>query len=136
MIKKLQVSTKKRIEIVNLTDDVKKAVRDSKVRSGICNVYTKHTTSAITINENEDINIRDDLLDSLNFLKRGIWRHDKRCERTNGDAHIKATLIGPSETIPIMDGELVLGKYQDIYFCEFDGPRESREIIISVIKDQ
>jgi len=136
MIKKIKLDTKNRIEIVNITEDVKKAVESSKIQSGICVVYTKHTTSAITINENEDINIRDDILNSLNFVQRGIWKHDNRCERINGDAHVKASLISPSETIPIIDGELTLGKYQDIYFCEFDGPREGREIIISVIKDR
>ncbi|MCX6707307.1 MAG: secondary thiamine-phosphate synthase enzyme YjbQ [Candidatus Woesearchaeota archaeon] len=134
MIKRIELNTKKRFEVIDITDDVRKAVSESKIKSGICNVYTKHTTSAITINENEDTNIRDDILDSLNFVQRGIWKHDKICERTNGDAHVKASFIGPSETMPIIDGELILGKYQDIYFCEFDGPRESREIIISIIK--
>jgi secondary thiamine-phosphate synthase enzyme len=124
----LKIKTKSKEEIVDLTYQVKEIVKKSKIREGICYIYVPHATAAITINENYDENV---CIDFLNFLDKlipeGRWLHDKI--DGNGAAHLKAALIGPSEFIPIKDGKLLLGTWQGIMFCEFDGPRERRVIV-------
>ena len=125
MIKEISVSTSKKQEIVDITDQIKDIVKDSKVKEGICIVYTSHATAAIIINENWDPNIMLDTIDALNnMVAEGKWRHDK--VDGNGASHIKASIIGPSETIIIKNGELLLGQWQDIMLCDFDGPRQRK----------
>lgn len=126
------VKTSKKQELIDINDKVKDLVSKSKVENGLCNVFCRHATAAIIINENYDPNICLDLIDALNnLIPSGKWRHDK--VDGNADAHIKSAVLGPSETIPISGGELQLGKWQSIMFVELDGPRDDRKIVVTVI---
>ncbi|MBW2996969.1 secondary thiamine-phosphate synthase enzyme YjbQ [Candidatus Woesearchaeota archaeon] len=126
------VSTSKSQQLVDITHKVEEAVKKSGLKDGLCNVYVPHATAAIAINENADPNITLDIVDALNeMVREGGWRHDRI--DNNAAAHIKAAIIGPSETIPVKDGELQLGTWQDVFLCCFDGPRK-RRIIVTVIK--
>ncbi|UCD21034.1 MAG: YjbQ family protein [archaeon] len=122
------VKTSKREEVLDITSQVEKIV--SKTKQGICLVYIPHATAALTINENYDQKVCDDLLDYLRKqIPKGKWKHD--IHDGNGDSHIKAGIIGPSVTIPIEKGKLALGTYQGIMLCEFDGPR-IRKIYVQI----
>jgi len=128
------LSTSKKQELIDITDRINSIIKKSKIRNGICNIFAAHATAAIIINENYDPNICLDLLDALNkLIPSGIWRHDKI--DGNADAHIKSAILGPSETIPIKDGELALGQWQNAMFVELDGPRSSRKIIVTIVGD-
>ena len=130
MQKTITISSSKRLEMVDINSEVEKIVNESKVKEGICNVFCSHATGAIAINENYDPNVCEDFNEALaKLIPQGKWRHDR--VDGNADAHIKAAIIGPSESIPIKNGKLELGQWQSIMFCEFDGPR-NREIIIQV----
>jgi len=126
------VKTNQREEIVDITREVEKIVdRASDEDSKACLVYVPHATCAIIINENYDKAVCDDILKFLrDSIKPGIWKHDKI--DNNADAHIKASIIGPSQIIPINEGKLQLGRWQGIALAEFDGPRE-RKIIVKII---
>jgi secondary thiamine-phosphate synthase enzyme len=116
------VTTRERSEMVEITDLVRGAVRVSGVRDGVCVVYCPHTTAAITVNENADPDVVHDLLlwyDRTVPHKQAGFRHGEG----NSDSHIKATLVGPSVTLLVADGGPVLGRWQGVFFCEFDGPR-------------
>lgn len=129
----ITVSTSKSQEMVDVTGQVSSIVKKSDVREGICNVYVMHATAAIVVNENADPNICLDTIDALNKLvAKGIWRHDKL--DGNADAHIKATILGPSETIPVKGRQLQLGTWQAISLFELDGPRK-RSIAVTVLGD-
>lgn len=110
----------------DITSQVKQAVRESGVSEGLCTVYCPHTTAAITINENADPDVQRDLkfalIDAFGDRDRPEYRHFEG----NSHAHLKSSLVGASETIPICNGSLVLGTWQGIYFCEFDGPRHRK----------
>jgi len=128
----LTVRTRSRIELVDITEMVQKAVRESRVEDGLAAVFVPHTTAAVTINENADPSVQHDILSELNRLipLTGPYQHSEG----NSAAHIKSTLVGPSLTIFIAKGRLALGTWQGIYFCEFDGPR-SRKLWIKIIKE-
>ena len=135
MQEEFSLSTTKRQELMDITDKVNSIIKKSKVKNGICNIFTTHATAAIIINENYDPNICLDLIDALNkLIPAGIWRHDRI--DGNADAHIKSAILGPSETIPIKNGELELGRWQAVQFCELDGPRNDRRIIVTVLGDK
>ncbi len=126
------ISSDKSQQILDISDSVKRLVAASGVEDGVCNVFVPHATAAITINENADPNVCLDILDALDALvPSGRWRHDRI--DNNASAHIKASIIGPSESIPIKGGSLQLGTWQDIFLCDFDGPRE-RRVIVTIIK--
>jgi len=126
----LRRRTRARREVVDLTADVTDIVRRAGVREGVCTVFVRHATAAIVINENADPGFRLDLLTALDTLfPEGVWEHDKIDD--NGAAHLKAAVLGPSETIPVRDGRLLLGTWQGIALVECDGPRE-REIVVDV----
>ncbi len=129
---RFSVSTHQHNEVLDITKEVRRAVVDAAVRTGVCTVYVPHATAAITINENADPNIGVDFLNALSQMvtEHGGWLHDRI--DNNAAAHIKAALVGPSESIPIADGELVLGTWQDIFLCEFDGPRHERRIVVTI----
>lgn len=129
MIAQITVSTKSHSSMEDITAQVEKAVRDSGVREGLACVYVPHTTAAVTINEVADPDVRQDILAKLDDLVPwyGRYRHTEG----NAAAHIKATLVGPSVTLLVQDGRLVLGTWQGIYLCEFDGPRQ-RKVLIRV----
>lgn len=126
------VSTSKKQQVLDITSKVAEVVKKSKVKEGICLVYVKGATAGIIINENWDPHICDDFLDCLDKqVPQGVWRHDS--VDGNGAAHIKAAIIGPSETIPITNGELDLGQWQSIMLADFDGPRSDRRIVIKLV---
>src|SRR3989338_1751296 len=135
MQEEIHISTKKKQELVDITSSVNSIIKRSKIKEGLCNVFTAHATAAIIINENYDPNICLDLLDSLNkLIPGGIWRHDK--VDGNADSHIKAAILGPQETIPINNGKLELGKWQSVMMAELDGPRSDRKIVITIVGDK
>ena len=124
-MERFEVQTHRRNEFVEVTDRVRRAVRASGVQSGLCVVYCPHTTAAITVNENADPDVVHDMLLYLNKAipkDQAGFRHGEG----NSDAHIKATLVGPSVTLLVADGQPVLGRWQGVFFCEFDGPRTRR----------
>jgi secondary thiamine-phosphate synthase enzyme len=128
--KSFRVNTKKRSEFVDITADVERLVKGSGVSDGDVIVYCTHTTAAITINENADPTVVDDVLLTLEELipkNRQGYRHGEG----NSDAHVKSSMFGCSEQVLIKDGFLVLGTWQGLYFCEFDGPR-SRNILVHI----
>lgn len=135
MQEKITISTSKRQEIIDITERIDAIIKKSKIKQGICNIFTAHATAAIIINENYDPNIGLDLLDALSkLIPSGIWRHDRI--DGNADAHVKSAILGPSETIPIKNSELGLGRWQSVMFVELDGPRHDRKIIITIIGDR
>lgn len=120
----ISVSTRSRTELVDITAEIQGAVAESGVQNGLCHVYVPHTTAGVTINENADPSVREDILMELNKL---IPLQDNYQHREgNAAAHIKASIVGSSQTILVQDGRLVLGTWQGIFFCEFDGPRSRR----------
>lgn len=126
-----EIQTQKRNEFVEITDRVRHAVKTSRVRQGLCVVYCPHTTAAITINENADPDVVHDMLlwfDRTIPQVQANFRHGQG----NSDSHLKASLVGSSATLIIEEGELILGRWQGIYFCEFDGPR-TRGVRVQVL---
>ncbi|MCD6576170.1 MAG: YjbQ family protein [Nanoarchaeota archaeon] len=127
----ITLPTSKKYELIDITEKVARFVKD--IKDGICLVYTPHATAGIIINENWDESVQDDFINLLNkLIPEGKWKHDKI--DGNGAAHLKASIVGPSEMIPVKDGKLQLGRWQNIFFCEFDGPRKERKIIVKVVK--
>jgi len=128
-MREIRISTTSRTELLDITREIQKAVAESGARDGVCHVYVPHTTAGITINENADPSVRQDILMELNKIVplQDNYRHLEG----NAAAHIKASLVGSTETILVDAGRLLLGTWQGIFFCEFDGPR-SRRVIIRV----
>ncbi len=128
----LSVKTRSRTELMDITDRLSKLVQESKVSEGVLVLFVPHTTAAVTINENADPSVQHDILSELNRLVplNGPYQHTEG----NSAAHIKCTLLGPSQTVFIQEGRLVLGTWQGIYFCEFDGPR-TRKLWVKIIPD-
>jgi len=129
-MERFTVSTRTREELVDITSPVEDAVRKSGISSGLCVVYCPHTTGAITINEGADPAVARDLVMGLGRLVPRNW--DFSHMEGNSDAHMKTSMIGPSETVIVENGGLVLGTWQRIFFCEFDGPR-SRNCFVKVL---
>ena len=126
----LRIKTSKSQEVVDITGQVAKVLARSRRDEGICTVFVRHATAAIIINENADPGFRLDVVSALDRLfPQGIWAHDKVDD--NGAAHLKAMILGPSETVPIREGRLLLGTWQGIALVECDGPRE-REIVVDI----
>lgn len=135
MQKTISLKTAKKQGLYDITQQVAAIVRESGVPSGIVSVYARGSTCAIMIQENWDESVQNDVICLLNkLIPHGIWEHDK--QDNNGDSHLKSGLIGVSETIPILDGKPGLSTWQNIFFCEFDGPREKREITVTIISDK
>jgi secondary thiamine-phosphate synthase enzyme len=128
----IHLQTDAREALVDITDQVRAAVRASDIRNGLVSVYAQGATAAIMIQENWDESVQTDV---INFLRKlipnGVWLHD--AQDGNGDAHLKSGLVGPSETIPLIDGQLGLSRWQNIFFCEFDGPRRDRCAVVTLI---
>lgn len=121
-MQKISVSTRRREELVDITSSVEDAVGRAGFSSGLCALYCPHTTAAITVNEGADPSVAEDMVMGLRRLIPRDW--DFSHMEGNSDAHLKASLIGPSETVIVDGGRLVLGTWQRIFFCEFDGPRK------------
>lgn len=131
----IELRTHAREELVDITREVEAVVCDSGVQDGLCAVYAQGATAAIMIQENWDDSVPRDVVALLAGLApRGVWLHDR--QDGNGDAHLKAGLVGPSETIPVIDGRLGLSRWQGIFFCEFDGPRGDRRVVCTVLADE
>lgn len=130
MLHTLSVRTNSRTEFLDLTSQVQEVVRTSGISEGLCHIFVPHTTAAVTINENADPSVKADILMVLNKLisDRESYRH----QEGNAPAHVKASVIGPHLAVLVSEGRLVLGTWQGIYFCEFDGPR-SRRMHVKVI---
>ena len=128
MMTELRLRTRAKRELVDITSELAAIVSKAAMAEGLCHVYVAHATAAIVVNENDDPNICVDLLEALDrLIPAGIWRHD----RVDGNAasHIQAAILGPGETIPVRDGELLLGRWQAVMLAELDGPRERRIIV-------
>lgn len=134
MIQEIQISSNKSQEMIDITREVFKVVKESGVKDGICLIYTPHATAGILINENYDSYVCEDIIKKISDLipPHNGYKHDKI--DNNSHAHIKASLIGPSETIIIKNSELLLGTWQGIALIDFDGPRK-RKIFIKILKD-
>jgi secondary thiamine-phosphate synthase enzyme len=131
----LELVTDEREVLVDISERVRAAVAASGVHDGLCCVYAHGATAAIMIQENWDASVPTDVVNFLRALvPPGIWLHDR--QDGNGDAHLKAGLVGPSETIPVVDGALGLSRWQGIFFCEFDGPRSDRRVSVTVLPDR
>lgn len=132
MIKEFYVSTPSRVAFVDITGQVEKIVKGSGIKQGLCLVFVPHTTAAVTINENADPSVREDIINALDKAvpDGSFYTHVEG----NSPAHVKASLLGSSELISIDAGSLLLGTWQGIYFCEFDGPRK-RKVVVTVMKE-
>ena len=129
-MKQLAVKTNSRFEMIDITNHVRSVLRESNVKSGICYVFVPHTTAAVTINENADPDVPRDIIMELDKV---IPLHDNyRHREGNSAAHIKSSLVGSSEMIFIENGSLVLGTWQSLFFCEFDGPR-TRKVFVKLV---
>jgi secondary thiamine-phosphate synthase enzyme len=126
------VKTRERTELIDITSDINRIVQKSGVAQGLCMLYVPHTTSAVTINESADPSVKSDILMILNQIVP--WEADYRHMEGNSPAHVKSTLVGPSEVIAVENGRLVLGTWQGIFFCEFDGPR-NRKIHVRIMEE-
>ncbi len=131
MQKVFQISTHNHNGLYDITQAVQKIVYESGIQSGMVNVYAQGATAAIMIQENWDESVQTDVINLLNkLIPAGVWEHDR--QDGNGDAHLKAGIVGPSETIPIINGKMGLSTWQNIFFCEFDGPRQQRKIVVTI----
>ena len=131
-MKTISLESRARFEMLDITAAVQSAIREEGVTSGLCLVYTPHTTAAITINENADPDVPRDILAALDKAVP-LSAHYRHAEG-NSAAHVKSSLVGASELVIIENGRLVLGTWQSIFFCEFDGPR-TRKFMVKVIPD-
>jgi len=123
----LNVKSKSKTEFIDITEEIRSLVRESGVNKGICHIYVPHTTAGVTINEGADPSVKRDIITALNRLVpfEGNYQHVEG----NSAAHIKSTLVGTAQIVLLEEGKLLLGTWQSIYFCEFDGPRHRRVLI-------
>jgi secondary thiamine-phosphate synthase enzyme len=132
MIQTFQIKTSKRTELIDITSSVQEVVRETGINEGTCIIFIPHTTAGVTINENADPSVAQDILMELNKIipLENQFRHMEG----NSPAHIKASLLGCSQIVFVESGKLVLGTWQGIFFCEFDGPR-NRKVYVKGISD-
>lgn len=135
MRQKFQVSTQNKTEIINITPQVQAAIDATGIQEGACTIYVPHTTAAILIQENADPNVHIDLLNALDRLVPKDLPYLHQTVNKNAPSHIKASLIGSSKDVFIGEGKLLLGRYQFIYLCEFDGSRD-REVWLRIVADR
>ncbi|HKK14745.1 MAG TPA: secondary thiamine-phosphate synthase enzyme YjbQ [Gammaproteobacteria bacterium] len=131
----VRLGTTEREELVDITRAVQAVVDRSGIADGLVSVYAQGATAAIMIQENWDESVQTDVVELLRkLIPRGVWRHD--AQDGNGDAHLKAGLVGPSETVPVIAGRLGLSTWQNLFLCEFDGPRAERTVICTVLAER
>jgi secondary thiamine-phosphate synthase enzyme len=131
----ITLQTTQREVLIDITSLVKDVVERSGIDNGLVNVYAQGATGAIMVQENWDESVQTDVVNLLRqLIPKGVWLHD--AQDGNGDAHLKSGLVGPSETIPLIDGQLGLSTWQNIFFCEFDGPRAERRVVCTIITDE
>ena len=127
----IEVETRRARELVDITAAARAEVRESGVSDGLCALYAHGATAALMVQENDDPNLALDVLDCLDALvPAGRWRHDRIDD--NGAAHIQAGIVGPSESIPVRDGDLALSTWQNVFLCDFDGPRRLRRVLVTI----
>jgi len=132
MQRTIQISTPAHNGLYDITRQVEAIVSESGVQTGMVNVYAQGATAGIMIQENWDESVQNDVVTLFKRLvPAGIWEHD--AQDNNGDSHLKAGIVGPQETIPIVDGKMGLSTWQNIFLCEFDGPRKQRNIMVTVM---
>lgn len=130
MLKEIAVQTNTQTQIIDITAQIQKVVRESGISEGLCCVFIPHTTAGVTINENADPSVKHDIIMELN---KAIPLNDHyRHLEGNSAAHIKASIIGSSVNVPVENNNLLLGTWQGIYFCEFDGPRQ-RNVYVKIV---
>ena len=131
----IHLHTEAREVLVDITDQVRSLVTASGLRNGLVSVYAQGATAAIMIQENWDESVQTDVVNFLRkLIPQGVWLHD--AQDGNGDAHLKSGVVGPSETIPLIEGRLGLSRWQNIFLCEFDGPRRDRRVVVTLIPDR
>ncbi|MEM4267856.1 MAG: secondary thiamine-phosphate synthase enzyme YjbQ [Candidatus Woesearchaeota archaeon] len=135
-MKEITILSKGHRDIIDITKKVQSIVDDSSVKCGLCNIFIQHTTAALTVNENADQSVKEDILNRLEILAPKI-PNEKEYLHTEGnsDAHIKTSLLSQSITIPIHNGKLALGVWQGVMLCEFDGPR-NRKVLVTIIQSK
>ena len=129
----LSVKTRERTELIDITSDINQLIQKKGVDQGLCMLYVPHTTAAVTINESADPSVKSDILMVLNQIIP--WEANYRHLEGNSPAHVKSSLVGPSELIAIENHNLVLGTWQGIFFCEFDGPR-TRKMHVRIVEER
>ena len=128
----IRVATTMARELVEITEEVRAKVRASGIHMGICHVLVAGATAALIVHEGDDPALKDDFLEAIDrLIPEGRWRHDRIDD--NGAAHIRSAWVGPSETLPVREGDLALGAWQRLFLCEFDGPRTARPVWITVL---
>jgi len=128
----IYVNTNKKTQFVDITEKIGKIVKESGIKEGLCLIYVPHTTAGVTINENADPSVQEDILSILNQVVP--WTANYKHFEGNSPAHIKASIIGSSVTVMVEKGNLILGTWQGIFFCEFDGPRH-RKVFVKCLTD-
>ena len=129
----ISIKTTKQNGLFDITKDVETIVGKSHIEKGIASVYVQGATAAIMIQESWDQSVQNDVVNLLkNLIPHGVWEHD--AQDNNGDAHLKSGIVGPGETIPVINGRLGLSTWQNIFVCEFDGPRNIRNIVVTITK--
>lgn len=128
-------STSEKEELLDITPELRQVIRQARVQDGLVNLYTRGSCSALMIQPDHNPEMSGDILDMLKILvPEGVWLHDRG--EGMADAHLKAGLVGPSQTIPLVNGSLLLSDEQKVLFCEFDGPQSVRQVICTVISDR
>lgn len=128
----VEVKTTAQEDLYDITDAVAACVAKANVDAGVVNVYVRGATAGIMIQENWDHSVQNDVKTLLRkLIPHGVWDHDR--QDSNGDSHLKAGLVGPSESIPVSDRRMLLSQWQNIFLCEFDGPRQARQIVVTVL---
>jgi secondary thiamine-phosphate synthase enzyme len=128
----ITIPTNKKNGLFDITIEVEQIVSESGAQSGLVNVYVQGATAGIMIQENWDSSVQNDVVHLLDkLIPSGVWEHDH--QDNNGDSHLKAGIVGPQETIPIVDGKIGLSTWQNIFLCEFDGPRARRSVVVTVL---
>ena len=135
MQKVIHIPTHDHDGLYDITSQIEAIVKESGVGHGVVNVYVQGATAGIMIQENWDDSVQNDVINLLRkLIPSGVWQHD--AQDNNGDSHLKAGIVGPSESIPIVEGKMGLSTWQNIFLCEFDGPRENRSIVVTVLEDK
>lgn len=133
MQKSFHISTDKHNGLYDITRQVKAIVESAGIQTGIVNVYVQGATAGIMIQENWDQSVQNDVVTLFNkLIPSGVWEHDM--QDNNGDAHLKAGIVGPGETIPLINGKMGLSTWQNIFLCEFDGPRSKRNVVVTLLE--
>jgi secondary thiamine-phosphate synthase enzyme len=130
----IELSTDQPRQMIDITVRTRGLVKESGVQTGICSLFAHGATAAVMIQENADPNICRDVMSCLDgLIPAGKWLHDQ--VDGNGASHIQAAIVGPTEAVPIRDGDLYLSTWQNVFFCDFDGPRRTRRVIVTILGD-